>query len=68
MSGNSAILKKLREDLVYWEGQARMEERWLNATREKCKEIEQRIREFMPREGSAVDQAAVSESVQLPLM
>ncbi len=45
MKKNSAVMRKLREDLHYWQMIARIEARCLRATRDKCKEIAAKMRQ-----------------------
>lgn len=40
---NAKLIRKKKEDLRYWQGQARMETRWLRETTQKCNELEREI-------------------------
>jgi hypothetical protein len=44
MKKNSTALRELREELHYWQMQAKMEARWLAGSRRKCHEIGAKMR------------------------
>ena len=46
MKKNSTLINELREELRYWQMQARLEARWLAGSRVKCKEIGAKMREL----------------------
>lgn len=42
--GYAKQMRKLQDDLKYWKMQAHMEQRWLEGSKSKIKEIEKKIK------------------------
>ena len=49
MKQNKTLIKELRDELRYWQMQARIEARWLAGSRRKCQEIGAKMRALQPK-------------------
>lgn len=55
---NAKLIRLKKAELKHWQGQARMETRWLRETTIKCNELEKEIKELELQEKEAGDETS----------
>jgi hypothetical protein len=65
MKRSKTLIRLLRSELHYWQGQARMEARWLKQSRDKSKAIAAKMRELQ-KEGDHARPSIVAALPEFP--